>query len=256
MSPLQVTIGIVAIVATGMVIAAILFWKENRNRRVGIASYAVGLVTTVVAGAVAGIGGVVVYLAVLLLYFVAGGIRETLELAILILGSWMAVQHFHSQAEKNGRERVSFAYRMQDEWTKSITKAIVADNPTAAEEAASETRELYRECRISMNTDAAMLLNRAMKMTAMLRAMGCDPDQKRQIKNSLVGLVVPPMPAGTSDPVTTVILELFRAYRQGGLSGWFVTRRLLRLAEGSAFEVRLVGSGLVEHEDAVLDDTK
>ena len=233
-------------------IAAFLFWKENRNSRVGIASYIGGLLTTVTAGAIVGMAVAAMYLAVLMLYMIAGGTRETVELGILMLGSGMAVHHVYVQAEKNGRERVAFACRMQEEWTKSITKAIAAENPTAAEEAANEVRELYRECHIAMNNDASMLLSRTMEETAWLKTPGRNSDQRNQIKASLVRLIVPSMPMGTSDPVTTVILEVFRAYRQGGLSGWHNTRRVSHLAEQEGPGMRFVNSGLVEHEETVL----
>ena len=251
MSTTQVIIGMAAIIAMGVAVAALLFWKENRNRQVGIASYVVGLLATVAAGALAAMAVAAIYLTVIILYMITGGIRETLELAILILGIWLAAEHSYIQTEKNRRERDGFACRMQHEWTKSITKAITAEKPTAVDEAGNEVRELYRECRVAMNNDASALLGRIVQRVAWLRATGCDPDQEKQIKESLIALIVPSIPAGTTYPVTTVILDLFRAYRQGGLVGWYSMRSVFRLAEQNGSGVQVVNSGLVEHEDAV-----
>jgi len=61
---------------------------------------------------------------------------------------------------------------------------------------------------------------------------------------------------GTSEPATTIVLDVFLAYRQGGLRGWYKTRRLVHAAleglEGPG--ILLSGTGLVENEEAILDN--
>ena len=249
---ISVPYAVTTIMATAVGIAILAYWWENRTRDIGIASYVGSLLTTVVAATMVGMVAVLVYLGVFLLYAITGSVTRTLELTILILGSLVAVQHIHIQAEKNRRERDQWANRMQEAWTRSITKVMVAENVSPKEEAAEEVRQLYRECRTIMNNDASLLLSRIMGAMAELTEPDYNSEQKTRVEAWLRGLIMPTVPVGESEPATTAILEVFRAYRRGGLSGWYMTRRLLRDTEPTRPGILLAKTGLVEHEDAIL----
>lgn len=103
-----------------------------------------------------------------------------------------------------------------------------------------------------MNNDASLLLGRIMGIVARLEELDGDSEQKAQVKTWLRGLVVPTVPMSENEPVTTVVLEVFRAYRRGGLSGWYATRRLLRDTAPTTPRILLAKTGLVEHEEAIL----
>ena len=246
----QIFYAVAGIFVITVVLAGILYWNENRDRRVGVASYVDGLLTTLMAGAVASAAIVAAYIGILLLFLITGTARQTIELAILILGSWIAGQHIHIQRQKARREREDVACLLQEQWTRSITKAILAEDPTRQDEAVREVRDLYRRCRIIMNDDAALLLSHILQVTNELSdASGGTSDDKAMAKDWLRRLIVPRIPMEPSAPVTTTVLELFRAYSRGGLSGWRSSRQLLR---GTAPEGLLVNSGLVEGEEAIL----
>ena len=247
----QIFYAVAGIFVTTVVLAGILYWNENRDRRVGVASYVDGLLTTLMAGAVASAAIVAAYIGILLLFLITGTARQTIELAILILGSWIAGQHIHIQRQKARREREDVACLLQEQWTRSITKAILAEDPTGQDEAVREVRDLYRRCRIIMNDDAALLLSHILQVTKELSdASGGTYDDKAMAKKDwLRHLIVPRIPMEPSAPVTTTVLELFRAYSRGGLSGWRSSRQLLR---GTAPEGFLVNSGLMEGEEAIL----
>ena len=102
-----------------------------------------------------------------------------------------------------------------------------------------------------MNDDAALLLSHILQVTKELSdASGGTYDDKAMAKKDwLRHLIVPRIPMEPSAPVTTTVLELFRAYSRGGLSGWRSSRQLLR---DTAPEGLLVNSGLVEGEEAIL----
>ena len=63
---------VAGIFVTIVVLAGILYWNENRDRRVGVASYVVGLLTTLMAGAVASAAIVAAYIGILLLFLITG----------------------------------------------------------------------------------------------------------------------------------------------------------------------------------------
>ena len=155
------------------------------------------------------------------------------------MGSWMAGQHIHIQRQKARREREDVACLLQEQWTRSITKAILAEDPTGQDEAVREVRDLYRRCRIIMNDDAALLLSHILQVTKGLSdASGGTSDDKAMAKDWLRRLIVPRIPMEPSAPVTTTVLELFRAYSRGG------PERLAQFQTASAWR----GSGRIAGE--------
>ena len=107
-----------------------------------------------------------------------------------------------------------------------------------------------------MNNDASLLLSWIMQLITRLKDPDCNPEDEKEIKGWLRTLIMPSMPMGRSQPVTTTMLEVFGAYRQGGISGWYKTRTLARAkleALGTRGGILLAKTGLVEKEEIILE---
>lgn len=230
-------------------VGAFAFWRENRNRNVGIASYILGLGVTVAASMKLGLLAVMAYAGVYLLHRATVNVTTTIQLTLLFLGSLAGLQHVRVQAERSRQERDDWTDAMQEAWTKNITAAIAAKDQSIRKEAADEARRLYRRCRIRMNNDASLLLSRAMTIMSALSDPDAQPEHGIQARKWLRGLIVP---TRIEEPRTTTILELFRAYRNGGPIGWYTTRMLTRYVEAPVPGMIVAKTGLVEDEDTLM----
>ena len=99
-----------------------------------------------------------------------------------------------------------------------------------------------------MNQDASLLLSRAMSRMATLNDSDAQSEHELEAREWLRGLI---MPTTLEEPRTTIVLDLFRAYRNGGPIGWYATRMLSRYTAALGPGMTVVGTGLVEDEEVL-----